>query len=179
MEPNVGTTSPQPDAQGASSGDSMSSKSTHPQNLVERAQAQAATKIKDAKNEAAQTLSSLANTLHQSGSQLKNDQQQMAGDYLERAAEGIEKVASYLQNTDAREVADNIESFARRRPELFIGSAFAVGLIAARFLKSSSRRTALIPAQAGPSAGMTDREVPTAVSYERPTVPMEQVENLP
>lgn len=167
MESNVGTTPPQTDA-GASSADTMNSNTPPSQNMVERAQAQAASKIKDAKNEAAQTLSSLASTLHQSGSQLRSDQQQLAGDYLNRAADGIEKVASYLQKTDAREVADSIETFARRRPELFIGSAFAVGLIAARFLKSSGRRTPLLTAEAGPSAGMTDREVPTSISYERP-----------
>jgi hypothetical protein len=161
MESNVGTTPPQ-----------------SAPSLVERAQTQASSKINEAKSEAAQTLNTLASSLHQSGSQLR-EQQKIAGDYLDKAADGIERVASYLQNADAGEVVDNIESFARRRPELFIGSAFAIGLIAARFLKSSSRSTALIPAQAGPSAGITDREVPTSVSYERPTVKMEQAENLP
>jgi len=179
MESNVGTTPPSTDPQSATSPGGMKGKATQSaQGLVERAQAQASTRINEAKTGAAQTLSTLANTLHQSGSQLR-EQQNMAGDYLEKAADGIERVASYLQNADAGEVADNIETFARRRPELFIGSAFALGLIAARFLKSSSRRTALLPAEAGPSTGLSDREVPTAVSYERPTTKMDQIGDQP
>jgi ElaB/YqjD/DUF883 family membrane-anchored ribosome-binding protein len=174
MESNVGTTPPMSETQ------TLKDKATQgTQGIVERAQTQATTRINEAKSEAAQTLSTLASTLHQSGSQLKNEQKTMAADYLERAAGGIEKAAEYLQNTDAGEVVDTIERFARRRPELFIGSAFAVGLIAARFLKSSGRSTALVPVQAGSSAGMADREVPTAVSYERPTVPMERVGSEP
>jgi hypothetical protein len=173
MESHVGTTPPQTDAMGGTAPESMKDKATHrAQGLVERAQTQATEKIRGAKSDAAQTLTSLANSLHQSGSQLKGEQQAMAGDYLERAADGIEKVASYLQNTDAGEVVDSLERFARRRPELFIGGAFAVGLIAARFLKSSSSRTqqALIPAQAASS--LSDREVPTSVSYEGAAAPV-------
>lgn len=179
MESNVGTPPPAGDTQGASPGGTNPKASPASQNLIERAQTQASAKVNEARSEAAQTLSTLASTLHQSGSQLKSEQQNLAGDYLERAADGIERVASYLQNADAGEVVANIEAFARRRPELFIGSAFAAGLIVARFLKSSSRSATLLPAQAGSSAGVADREVPTTVSYERPTVKMPRAENLP
>jgi hypothetical protein len=171
MESNVGTTPPSATQRTASAENVNSTASQKAQSLVERAQTQASSKLNEAKSGAAQTLNTLASSLHQSGSQLKGEQN-MAGDYIERAAEGIEKVASYIQNTDAGEVADNIESFARRRPELFIASAFAVGLIAARFLKSSNRTPGLIPAEAGPSTGITDREVPTSVSYEGRTAPV-------
>lgn len=178
MESNVGTTPPTTSTQAAPPAGTNPKSSPGAQSLIERAQTQASAKVNEARSEAAQTLSTLASTLHQSGSQLKNEQQNLAGDYLERAADGIERVASYLQNADAGEVVSNIESFARRRPELFIGSAFAVGLIAARFLKSSGRSVPFMPAQGGASGGIADREVPTAVSYERPTVSMDQAESL-
>jgi hypothetical protein len=34
---------------------------------------------------------------------------------------------------------DDVEDFARREPAVFIGGAIAIGLVAARFLKSSRR----------------------------------------
>jgi hypothetical protein len=40
----------------------------------------------------------------------------------------------------------NVEDFARRQPALFIGGAFMLGLLGARFLKSS--------AQTDPSQGI-------------------------
>jgi hypothetical protein len=51
----------------------------------------------------------------------------------------VERWADYVQNTDAREMANRVESFARREPGLFLGGAFALGLVGARFLKSSRR----------------------------------------
>ena len=42
-----------------------------------------------------------------------------------------------------------VESFARREPLLFIGGAFALGMVAARFLKASA---ATMEANLGPMA---------------------------
>lgn len=106
-----------------------------------QAQSGARARIEREKQDAASTLSSVATTLLNSGLQLRDDRQEMAGEYVERAARQIERAAEYVQNTDLRQVVNEVEDFARRRPALFIGSAFAAGLLAARFLKSSQRDT--------------------------------------
>jgi hypothetical protein len=133
-------------------------------NLVDKAGSQARERIDTGKREAAMTLSSVANTLHQSGAQLRDEQQNMASEYVQRAADQIERVANYVQNTELTEIVDNVENFARRRPAVFLGAAFALGIIGARFIKSSQNEMAL--ARRSGYDGFDDREVPTSISNE-------------
>lgn len=65
-----------------------------------------------------------------------------AGQLGARAADGIEDVADYLQSRSLRDVIGEVESFARREPAIFLGAAFALGLVGGRFLKSSARSRA-------------------------------------
>ena len=134
------------------------------QNLIDKAEQQAKARLNATKKDAALTLSSVASTLLSSSSQLKEEQQNMAGEYVEKAAEQIDRLATYIQNADPAEVVDNVERFARRRPAVFIGAAFALGVIGARFLKSSRRRS--IDGDRLYSPGLTDREVPTLRAVE-------------
>lgn len=138
------------------------SRSAH--NLIDKAEQQARSKLNAAQKDVGLTLSSVATTLLNSSSQLRDEQQGAAGEYIGKAAEQIDRLASYIQNADPAEVADNIQQFARRRPAVFIGAAFAIGVIGARFLKSS-RRTA-VGGDRLSSPGLTDREVPTLRSVE-------------
>ena len=128
-----------------------------------QAQSQARNRLERGKQDAASTLTSVASTLLNSGSQLRDEQQEMAGEYVERAARQIERAAQYMQNADLREMMDEVENFARRRPAVFIGSAFAAGLLAARFLKSSrasqQRRDEM-------SQPYMDREVASPIARE-------------
>jgi hypothetical protein len=52
-------------------------------------------------------------------------------------------VARYLREADLRTIGQDVERLARERPAVVFGAAFAVGLLAARFLKSggSSERS--------------------------------------
>lgn len=131
--------------------------------VATQAQSEARNRVERGKHEAATTLSSVASTLLQSGLQLRDEQQNMAGEYVERAARQIERAATYVQNADLREMVDEVEHFARRRPALFVGSAFAAGLLAARFLKSS--RTAQ-QRTGGNTQPYLDREVVAPVARE-------------
>lgn len=140
--------------------------------VATQAQSEARNRLERGKQDAATTLSSVATTLLQSGLQLRDERQEMAGEYVERAARQIERAANYVQNADLREVVGEVEDFARRRPALFIGSAFAAGLLAARFLKSS--RTPPRPNAASMDPYM-DREVPPTVARE-PGNPMSEPE---
>jgi ElaB/YqjD/DUF883 family membrane-anchored ribosome-binding protein len=130
-------------------------------NIIEETQTQAKERIDAGRKDAAQTLASLANSLLSSSGHLKEEQQELAGEYVGKAAEQIDRLAQYIQTADPAEVVDGVKEFARKRPALFIGSAFAVGIIAARFLKSSQRNVQSVSA-----SGMMDREVPTSLSVE-------------
>jgi len=60
------------------------------------------------------------------------------GRYADRAAEQLERLSSYLKDHDLRGFVRDTETFARRRPDLFLGGTFLAGLALARFLKSSA-----------------------------------------
>lgn len=126
--------------------------------------AQAESRIERGKHDAAVTLNSVASRLRQSGTQLRDEQQDFAGEYVQRAAQQIERAANYLQTADLREIVDEVENFARRRPAVFIGGAFALGLLASRYL-SNSRGTNRLGAEFDQSRYL-DREVPPPVSME-------------
>lgn len=133
--------------------------------VATQAQSHAQSKLERGKADAAITLSSVATSLLNSGSQLRDDQQTMAGEYVERAARQLERAADYMKTADLREVVDQVEDFARRRPAVFIGSAFAAGLVAARFLKSS-RNAPRRPADNATDSNYMDREIPAPVVDE-------------
>lgn len=81
-------------------------------------------------------------TLHEVARTLRNADEgndNPTGRYMSRAGEQVERAATFLQNTDPRQMLTQTEAFARRQPALFLGGAFALGVIAARFLKSGSK----------------------------------------
>src|SRR5690348_9782402 len=113
------------------------------QSLADRAQdtmgQQVQSGVRTGKNRAADALGGIAQSLVFSSQQLRAQDQQRIGHYAEQAANKVEELADYLQNSSAGELADRVEGFARREPAIFLGGAFALGLLGARFLKSSRR----------------------------------------
>lgn len=111
--------------------------------LADEAQQQASEKarsgVAQGKARAAEALSGIASSLLLSSQQLRDQNQEGVGRYVERAADQLDRVARYLQTAEPGELVDRVENFARRQPALFIGGAFALGLLGARFLKSSRR----------------------------------------
>lgn len=61
----------------------------------------------------------------------------MTVQYGTNFAQGLEKFSNYVENTNLKDLARDVETFARRQPTLFVAGAFALGLIAARFLKTA------------------------------------------
>jgi hypothetical protein len=57
----------------------------------------------------------------------------------ETLAQQVEQVANYLRNKDARAMRTDLENLARRQPALMLGGALLLGLMGARFIKSSQR----------------------------------------
>ena len=162
MEPNLGTTGTTP-TPGMSAGQSASGGSGV-SGALENAKERARSRVDESKARVSGSLSAVASTLRDSGQQLRSREEGMAGGYVEQVAERIERAANYLERADVGELVDEVERFARRQPALFIGAAFAIGVLGARFLKSS--RTDIVPYRGASDAslggGFGDREVSVA-----------------
>ena len=122
-------------------------------------------------NQAADRLGSLAQALREAGNKLNENQQ--AGDfgqYAGRAAQQVERLSKYLREGDLRGFVRDTESFARRRPEVFLGGTLVAGLMLARFLKASSPTPTPRPVpQSGARSGVSPSSRPYAAP--RPTQP--------
>ena len=104
----------------------------------------AAGKIDEQKATLADGLSSVADSIRQAsqslgGGQADNQIAQFAGRYTQTAANTVEQVARYFDSHDTKAMVRDVEGFARRNPAVFIGAAFGLGIMAARFLKSTPR----------------------------------------
>jgi hypothetical protein len=105
--------------------------------VADQARQQVTSRITGQKDRAAEGLNSVAQALRQTGEQLREQDQQNVTGYIDRAASQVERISTYLQNNDLGQLVDDVERFARRQPALFLGGAFVLGLLGARFLKSS------------------------------------------
>lgn len=101
----------------------------------------AATSLTDSKGRLADQVTQVANAFRTTTDHLRqNDQSQLAG-YADGVARQAERFAGYLRNADFRAMSQDVQELARRQPAVVVGGAFALGLLAARFLKSSERKT--------------------------------------
>jgi hypothetical protein len=104
--------------------------------------AKAKTAVTDHKNQVSAGLKTVADSIRQMGGQLRsapesNRLTELTSDFTGKAAGTIDNVANYFERKDPREMVRDVQGFARRNPAIFFGTAFALGVLAARFLKSS------------------------------------------
>jgi hypothetical protein len=99
-----------------------------------------------------------AEALRAASERLRNEEQgNVLADPAQKAAEQLEGMSSFLREKEPADFLDELETFARRRPEVVFGGLFVVGLAAARFLKASRRR----PRRAGPAEPIGDAGTPS------------------
>jgi len=102
----------------------------------------ATTKLEEGKVGLSGGLSSVANSVRQVAGGLKDSPgtgavADYSARYAETAAQKLEQAAGYFERQDLAAISRDVESFARRNTAIFLGAAFAAGVLAARFLKSS------------------------------------------
>lgn len=91
------------------------------------------------KDKVAAGLGSVAQALRSSSDRLRTQGDEGSiPEYVDTAATQVERLSGYLESTDTKAIVGNVEDFARRQPALFIGGAFFLGILGARFLKSSA-----------------------------------------
>ena len=102
-------------------------------------------KLEEQKSTLSTGLMTVADNIRQLGSNLSDAQAndpltRFAANYSETAAEKLRGAADYFNSHDIETMYRDVEGLARRNPAVFVGGAFALGFLAARFLKSSSPR---------------------------------------
>jgi len=89
--------------------------------------------------QAGEQVAGTAQDLRSVGEELRKQGKDAPAKLADRAAEQTEKVGSYLKEKGPDEMLHDVEDFGRQRPWAVLAGGLAVGVVAARFLKASSR----------------------------------------
>lgn len=99
---------------------------------------QASAQLNSQKQRATDGIGSVAQAVRETSKGLRDNQHEGVARFVDQAADQLDRLSSTLRDKDLGELVQDAQQLARRQPALFIGSAFAVGLLGARFLKSSN-----------------------------------------
>lgn len=110
-------------------------------NTMQQARERAGSAFTARKGQAARDITSVADAVRTSTNQLRDEGHGQIAGYAETIAEQFDRAATYLRDMDAESMRRDVEDLARRQPVLFIGGALALGVLGARFLRSSERHS--------------------------------------
>jgi hypothetical protein len=103
------------------------------------AQQQAAGYADQQKGRVADELRNFGDAMSRAADKLREEQDVRVAGYADMAASQLASAAEYLRTRNLGDLMGDVESLARRRPEVFFGATFLVGMGIARFLKASHR----------------------------------------
>jgi hypothetical protein len=119
-------------------------------NSLQLARDRASSSLGESKVKVADQFEGIAEALRRTTEHLRSEDQHRIAGLTESVARQVDQIANYLRNKDARAMRTDLEDLARRQPALILGSVLVLGLIGARFLKSSQReRRRFFPARGG------------------------------
>jgi gas vesicle protein len=102
--------------------------------------------ILEQKENLAQKVDQYTEAMRAACEKLRSEEGNVLAGPAQKAVDQLERMSDYLREKQPADVLDDLESYARCRPEVVFGGLFVVGLAAARFFKASRRR----PRRAGP-----------------------------
>jgi hypothetical protein len=139
--------------------------------LAGRARDRAASGIEDTLVRAAGEMHTVASALRQCGTDLNTGRDGVLTPYVEQVADQVDRLSGFLEKRSVDDLTRDVQSFARRNPAVFLGACFGLGVLAARFLKSS-RPQLPVPYDAGPDgdnySANLDRTEPREAAYTEP-----------
>lgn len=103
--------------------------------------------VDEQKENLARKVDQYAEAMRAACERLRSEEGNVLAGPAQNAADQLERMSGYLREKQPVDLFDDLESYARRRPEVVFGGFFVVGLAAARFFKASRRR----PRRAEPS----------------------------
>lgn len=126
------------------------------------------------RGQATQALDTLHDALQDTSNTLRQKNESGLASLTDKAAGRVQSVSQYLQSRDLNQLVNEAEKFGRSKPQIFLGGAFGLGLLTARFLKSSTPsssnsgygtqyRSPTSPSTSGYNYGSPSSGVPTGV----------------
>ena len=106
---------------------------------LQQARDRASSSLVESKAQIAGQFGGMADALRRTTEHLRSEDQQRIAGLTESVARQMDQVAAYLWNKDGRAMRADLENLARRQPAIVLGGALVLGLIGARFLKSTQR----------------------------------------
>ncbi|MGN6393504.1 MAG: hypothetical protein ACTHM9_14845 [Gemmatimonadales bacterium] len=106
---------------------------------LRQARDSATSSINDSRSQAADRIGGIADAVRTTGRQLREDHQEGIANLTDSLANQVDRLSAYLRDRDLTDVREDLEQFARRQPAVAVGVALALGMLGARFIKSSRR----------------------------------------
>jgi uncharacterized protein YukE len=105
---------------------------------TERVAEKAQASVENAQSRIAQQLSAVARAIDSAANRLQQDQQSGLSQRVKQYVQKVENISQQVREKSPRELKDDVHRIARQQPAWFLGGAFLLGLLGARFLKSSA-----------------------------------------
>jgi hypothetical protein len=118
-------------------GSSGNSESTSGGSVAQTIRDQANARLNSQKDRALDGLGGVTQAIRQTTQSLRDQQHDTIARYVDQLTGHVDRITENLRQKDVGELIHDAQRLARRQPALFVGGAFALGLLAARLLKSS------------------------------------------
>lgn len=107
--------------------------------MAREGKARARTQAEQQKDRVSDGLLSVADALRRGGEEMPEDQRQYSR-FLDAVADRAEDASHFLAERDVDALSREVRTFARAHAPVFLSGAFTLGMLGARFLKSSPSR---------------------------------------
>lgn len=104
-----------------------------------QAKSRAREQVDQRSTEAGERVSSAAADARSVGEELRKQGKERPAEIADQMAGRAERLGGYLQESDADRILNDVEDFGRRQPWAVVAAGVALGFVASRFLKASSR----------------------------------------
>jgi hypothetical protein len=88
--------------------------------------------------------------------ELRNQGRDAPARFAEQAAERVERAGGWLEESDGDRILRDVEDFGRRNPWAVVAGGLALGFVASRLLKASSRDRYRSTLEEGPATSQPD-----------------------
>jgi hypothetical protein len=107
--------------------------------VLDRVRQSATAQLSQQKDRGIDALGSVAQVVRSTTQRLRDEKHETIARYVDQAVDRVDTWSRQLKDKNVDELLTDVQRLARRQPAVFIGSAFALGVLGARFLKSSRR----------------------------------------
>jgi uncharacterized membrane protein len=126
-------------SQGSQRGSSVERVEQKAQHTTERVADKAQAAVMNTREKVAGQLEVVARAIESAANTLEQSQQRGLAQRVRPYIQKAENASQRLRQKSPRELQQDVDRMAREKPAWFLGGAFLLGLLSARFLKSSEK----------------------------------------